>query len=95
MECAFFRAGEFGACINAATMALVDAGIPVKDMVCACSVAFIEETTMLGKIVMDCAVIFPHCWGTTMQVVPVSGDLLTDCYLSWKLSLFPRTALQG
>lgn len=37
-------------CINAATMALVDAGIPVKDMVCACSATFIEETSMLGKM---------------------------------------------
>ena len=34
--------------INAATMALIDAGIPLKDFVCACSAGFIEDTPLLG-----------------------------------------------
>ena len=35
-------------CINAATMALIDAGIAMKDFVCACSSSLIEDTTVVG-----------------------------------------------
>lgn len=35
-------------CINAATMALIDAGVPIKDFVCACSAGYIEDTPLLG-----------------------------------------------
>ena len=34
--------------INAATMALIDAGIPLKDFVCASSAGYIEDTPLLG-----------------------------------------------
>ncbi len=34
--------------VNAATMALIDAGIPMKDYVCACSASYIQDTPMLG-----------------------------------------------
>ena len=34
--------------INAATMALIDAGIPLKDFVCATSAGYIEDTPLLG-----------------------------------------------
>lgn len=36
-------------CINAATMALIDAGVPMKDFVCACSAGYIEDTPLLGQ----------------------------------------------
>lgn len=49
MFCFRVTVGDFSACVNAATMALVDAGIPVKDLVCACSATYIEETSMLGE----------------------------------------------
>ena len=37
-------------CINAATMALIDAGVPMKDFVCACSAGYIEDTPLLGQL---------------------------------------------
>ena len=42
-------------CINAATMALIDAGIPMKDFVCACSSSYIEDTPILGNV--ECTII--------------------------------------
>ena len=36
-------------CINAATMALIDAGIPMKDFVCACNASYIEDTPVVGN----------------------------------------------
>jgi len=37
-------------CINAATLAFIDAGIPMKDYVCACSASFIEEQPIIGNV---------------------------------------------
>lgn len=42
-------AGDYSVCVNAATMALIDAGIPMKDFVCACSASYVEDTSILGK----------------------------------------------
>lgn len=39
--------GNYCACVNAATLALVDAGIPLKDYVCACSVGFVDDTPLV------------------------------------------------
>lgn len=39
--------GNYCASINAATLALVDAGIPMKDLVCACSASFVKETPVV------------------------------------------------
>eukprot|EP00457_Paulinella_chromatophora_P013346 gb/GEZN01013636.1/.p1 GENE.gb/GEZN01013636.1/~~gb/GEZN01013636.1/.p1 ORF type:complete len:269 (-),score=11.86 gb/GEZN01013636.1/:147-953(-) len=39
--------GALSASINAASMALVNAGIPMKDLVCACSAGFIESTAIV------------------------------------------------
>ncbi len=41
--------GDYSVCVNAATMALIDAGIPMKDFVCACSASYIEDTPILGE----------------------------------------------
>ena len=41
--------GIKSACINAATLAFIDAGIPMKDYVCACSASFIEQQPILGE----------------------------------------------
>jgi len=35
------------ACINAITLALIDAGIPMKDMVVACAAGMVSETPIL------------------------------------------------
>ena len=45
----FVFVGDVCACINAATMALVDAGIPMNDFVSASSAGYIEDNPMLGK----------------------------------------------
>jgi len=39
--------GNYCASVNAATLALIDAGIPMKDYVCACSASFIGETPLM------------------------------------------------
>lgn len=39
--------GNYCASINAATLALIDAGIPMKDIVCASSSSFIKETPIV------------------------------------------------
>lgn len=36
------------AAINAATLALIDAGIPMKDFVVACSAGFVDGTPLIG-----------------------------------------------
>uniref|UniRef100_A0A672KLJ8 Putative exosome complex component RRP41 n=1 Tax=Sinocyclocheilus grahami TaxID=75366 RepID=A0A672KLJ8_SINGR len=38
--------GNYSACVNAATLALVDAGIPMRDYVCACTAGFVEDTPL-------------------------------------------------
>ncbi|XP_064410076.1 exosome complex component RRP41 [Latimeria chalumnae] len=39
--------GNYCACVNAATLAIIDAGIPMRDYVCACSAGFIEDTPLV------------------------------------------------
>jgi ribonuclease PH len=42
--------GTRSACINAATLALADAGIPMRDIVTSCSAGYLCSTPLLGKI---------------------------------------------
>merc|ERR1719277_1804865 len=35
--------GNYCASVNAATLAVIDAGIPMKDYVCACSASFVDD----------------------------------------------------
>nr|KAG5703045.1 hypothetical protein BaRGS_016206 [Batillaria attramentaria] len=39
--------GNYCASVNAATLAIIDAGIPMKDYVCACSAGFIRDTPIV------------------------------------------------
>lgn len=41
--------GTRSACINAATLALADAGIPMRDIVTSCSAGYLCSTPLLGK----------------------------------------------
>lgn len=41
-------AGTRSACINAATLALADAGIPMRDLVTSCSAGYLNSTPLLG-----------------------------------------------
>ncbi|KAJ7338274.1 hypothetical protein JRQ81_011029 [Phrynocephalus forsythii] len=38
--------GNYCASVNAATLAVIDAGIPMRDYVCACSAGFVEDTAL-------------------------------------------------
>lgn len=38
--------GNYCACVNAATLAIINAGIPMTDYVCACSAGFVNETPL-------------------------------------------------
>ncbi|XP_059579601.1 exosome complex component RRP41 [Alligator mississippiensis] len=38
--------GNYCACVNAATLAVIDAGIPMQDYVCASSAGFVEDTAL-------------------------------------------------
>lgn len=38
------------AAINAVTLALIDAGIPMREFVCSCAAGYINGTAILGKI---------------------------------------------
>ena len=38
--------GNYCASVNGATLALIDAGIPLKDYVCACSASFIQDAAL-------------------------------------------------
>ncbi|MBN3314626.1 EXOS4 protein, partial [Atractosteus spatula] len=38
--------GNYSASVNAATLAVIDAGIPLRDYVCACSAGFVEDTPL-------------------------------------------------
>ena len=39
--------GNYCACVNAATLAIIDAGIPMRDYICACSAGFISDTPLV------------------------------------------------
>lgn len=38
--------GNYSACVNAATLAVIDASIPMRDYVCACTVGFVDDTPL-------------------------------------------------
>ena len=57
-----FLLGNCSVCINAATMALIDAGIPMKDYVCASTAGYIQDTPMLGMVyIVVCCVCVCQC----------------------------------
>lgn len=47
--------GTRSACINAATLALADAGIPMRDIVTSCSAGYLCSTPLLGATVFFAA----------------------------------------
>jgi len=58
-----FPLGNRCASINAGTLALIDAGIPMKDFVCASSATYLEDTPMLGGHGSLCK---GYVWGLQM-----------------------------
>ena len=41
--------GAYSACINAATLALMDAGVPMKDFICSCTASLVDDKTIIGR----------------------------------------------
>ncbi|KAJ2782640.1 hypothetical protein H4R18_002160 [Coemansia javaensis] len=65
--------GTLEACINAATLALVDAGVAMDDYVCACTAGFVDETPVLDlNGVEESALETP---ALTVAVLPRSGNV--------------------
>ena len=46
--CRTITAGTRSACINAASLALADAGIPMRDIVTSCAAGYLNNTPLLG-----------------------------------------------
>lgn len=65
--------GIYSACINGGTLALINAGVPLKDYVCACSAGFVNETPL-----MDISHIEGMLGGTELNlaILPRSGSIV-------------------
>ncbi|XP_065898949.1 exosome complex component RRP41-like [Dysidea avara] len=65
--------GYRSTCINAATLAFINAGIPMKDYVCACSASFVEEQSILDINQSE-----ENCGGPdlTVATLPKSGKIV-------------------
>ncbi|XP_063076526.1 exosome complex component RRP41 [Engraulis encrasicolus] len=64
--------GNYSACVNAATLAVIDASIPMRDYVCACTVGFVDDTPLA-----DLNHVEESCGGTNlaMAMLPRSGQI--------------------
>ena len=65
--------GNYSACINAATLALIDAGIPMKDYVCSCAVSFINDSTLLDTNYLEESSSAPQL---TLAILPKSEKIV-------------------
>ncbi|KOC70048.1 Exosome complex component RRP41 [Habropoda laboriosa] len=78
--------GEYCASVNAATLALIDAGIPIKNYAIGCTVTLLnspslqDEDSTLGRIVLDAHYLEEGAQGVTLSVValPSSDGTLKD-----------------
>lgn len=65
--------GTLETCINAATLALVDAGISMIDYVCACTAGYVDETPMLDlNHVEESSIETPDL---TVAILPRNGNI--------------------
>ncbi|KAJ8660347.1 hypothetical protein O0I10_003804 [Lichtheimia ornata] len=64
--------GVLQSCINAATMALIDAGIPMNDYVCACSAGSIDRVPVLDLNNLEESSDAPEL---TVAILPQSGKV--------------------
>lgn len=64
--------GLLQSCINAATMALVDAGIPMLDYVCACSAGCIDKEPVLDLNNLEESADTPEL---TVAILPRTGKV--------------------
>lgn len=65
--------GNYSACINAATLALLDAGIPMKDYVCSCAVSFMNDSALLDINYLEESSSAPQL---TLAILPKSEKIV-------------------
>ncbi|NXK57311.1 EXOS4 protein, partial [Chauna torquata] len=64
--------GNYCACVNAATLAVIDAGIPMRDYVCASSAGFVEDTALADLSYVEEASGGPQA---ALALLPTSGQI--------------------
>ncbi|XP_075599146.1 exosome complex component RRP41 isoform X2 [Balearica regulorum gibbericeps] len=64
--------GNYCACVNAATLAVMDAGIPMRDYVCACSAGLAEDTPLADLSSPEEAAGGPRL---VLALLPASGQI--------------------
>ena len=65
--------GNYCACVNAATLALIDAGIPLRDYVCACTASLVNDTPLVDISSLESTTGGPEL---TVAVLPKSGEIV-------------------
>ncbi len=61
-------------CINAAVLALIHAGVSMKDFVSACSAGFLEKTPLLGTRCVPCDMIGCYTWLFLVNCFPLHHE---------------------
>lgn len=64
--------GIYAACVNVATLAVLDAGIPMRDFVCACSAGFVDGTALADLSHVEEAAGGPQL---ALALLPASGQI--------------------
>ncbi|XP_073493570.1 exosome complex component RRP41-like [Phyllobates terribilis] len=64
--------GNYCTCVNAATLALIDTGIPMRDYVCASSAGFIEDTPLVDLSYVEESAGGPHL---SLALLPKSEQI--------------------
>uniref|UniRef100_A0A452V5F0 Exosome component 4 n=1 Tax=Ursus maritimus TaxID=29073 RepID=A0A452V5F0_URSMA len=64
--------GTYAACVNAARLAVLDAGIPMRDFVCACSAGFVDSTALADLSHVEEAAGGPQL---ALALLPASGQI--------------------
>lgn len=64
--------GTYAACVNAATLAVLDAGVPMRDFVCACSAGFVDGTALADLSHVEEAAGGPQL---ALALLPASGQI--------------------
>ncbi|XP_076373556.1 exosome complex component Ski6 [Tachypleus tridentatus] len=65
--------GNYSTCVNAATLALVDAGIPIKDYVCACTTGFVNDAALVDISFVEESLGGPQL---TVAILPKSEQIV-------------------
>ncbi len=65
--------GNYCACVNAATLALIDAGIPLKDYVCACTASLLNDVPLVDINNLEAVSGGPEL---TVAMLPKSGEIV-------------------